>query len=243
MSNDYFNNTNYTLTAGEIAKAAIVESKFDDVAAGFEMLPSEERTKRGTINWIDDAGTANTYVVTLTYAPDALVDGMHVAMRVKTTNTGASTLNVNALGAKAIKDIDGSAIAASTLVAGRIAEFRYDEDNDYFVHIHATGTISVNTGSIDFSDGVITESTTAVAGKGYPCDTATVGAFTLTLPLSPSVGDTVGVKDAANYFATNNLTIGRNGEKILGYAEDLTVNIANVSLELVYTGATYGWII
>ena len=243
MSNDYFNNTNYTLTAGEIAKAATVENKFDDVAAGFEMLPSEERLLRDTINWIDDAGTANTYVVTLTYAPDALVDGMFVSMRVKTTNTGASTLNVNALGAKSIKDIDGSAIAASTLVAGRIAEFRYDEDNDYFVHIHATGTISVNTGSIDFSDGVITSGATAVAGKGYPCDTKTTGAFTLTLPLSPSVGDSVGVKDAADYFVINNLTIGRNSEKIMGLAEDLTVNISNVSLELVYTGATYGWIL
>ena len=243
MSNDYYNNTTYELETGEKAKATDVEAKFDAIVTAFDMLPTEQDTKRETVNWVDDAGTANTYVVTLTYAPSAYVDGMHVVMRVLNTNTGASTLNVNGLGAKAIKDIDGSAISASTLVANRISEFRYDGDNGYFVHVHATATISVNTGSIDFSGGVITSGATAVAGYGYPCDTLTTGAFTLTLPLSPSVGDTVGVKDAANSFAVNNLTIGRNGEKIMGSEEDLVVNMSSVSLEFVYTGTTYGWVI
>ena len=36
------------------------------------------------------------------------------------------------------------------------------------------------------------------------------------LPSSPNAGDIVAVKDYANTFDTNNLTIGRNGSPIAG---------------------------
>ena len=50
------------------------------------------------------AGVANTYAVTLNPAPTALVDGMAVAVKINADSTGSSTLNVNALGVKTIKD-------------------------------------------------------------------------------------------------------------------------------------------
>lgn len=65
------------------------------------------------------------------------------------------------------------------------------------------------------------------------------GAFTVTLPASPVVGDQVVVVDSANSWATNNLTVGRNGSTIDGSATDLTCNISGASVQLVYSGTTW----
>ena len=67
------------------------------------------------------------------------------------------------------------------------------------------------------------------------------GAFTITLPASPTVGDEVRFLDLANTFDTNNLTVGRNSEKIDGTAADLTVATEGAAFSLVYSGSTYGW--
>lgn len=65
------------------------------------------------------------------------------------------------------------------------------------------------------------------------------GAFTVTLPASPSTGAQVVVADAAGTWGTNNLTIGRNGSNIAGVAQDLVCDISGVSVQLVYDGT--GW--
>ena len=83
---------------------------------------------------------------------------------------------------------------------------------------------------------------TAVAGQGYFCNT-TGGAFTMTLPSSPSIGDEVSFIDYAGTFDTNNLTIGRNSEKINGAASDLTVATERAANTLVFTDSTQGWLL
>ena len=89
---------------------------------------------------------------------------------------------------------------------------------------------------------VKTTTFTAVAGEGYFVDT-TSGTFTVTLPSSPSQGDEVSIKDYANTFDSNNLTVGRNGENIVGSAADLTVAVEGAGFTLVYADATQGWLI
>ena len=83
---------------------------------------------------------------------------------------------------------------------------------------------------------------TAVAGQGYFCNT-TGGAFTMTLPSSPSIGDEVSFIDYAGTFDSDNLTIGRNSEKINGAASDLTVATERAANTLVYTDGTQGWLL
>ena len=81
---------------------------------------------------------------------------------------------------------------------------------------------------------------TAFAGDKIFANT-TGGAFTITLPASPSIGDEVRFVDLANHFDTNNLTVGRNSEKIDGATSDLTVATEGAAFALVYSGSTYGW--
>ena len=83
---------------------------------------------------------------------------------------------------------------------------------------------------------------TALVGDNILCDTSG-GAFTITLPASPSVGDTVRFADAGYDFATYNLTVGRNSKNIAGKAENLTVSANYEQFMLVFSGDTLGWIL
>ena len=89
---------------------------------------------------------------------------------------------------------------------------------------------------------VKTSGFTAVAGEGYFCNTSSA-AFTATLPSSPTLGDEVTLIDYAGTFDTNNLTVGRNSQPIMGTAADLTVSIERAGLTLVYTDSTQGWLL
>jgi hypothetical protein len=99
-----------------------------------------------------------------------------------------------------------------------------------------TGAVSWDTTKIT------TDPNPAVTGVGYFADT-TSAAFTITLPSSPSAGAVVGIADYANTFATNNLTVDRNGSPIGGVAANATLSTNGVSITLVYVDATQGWII
>jgi hypothetical protein len=57
----------------------------------------------GTYNFAADAEASDTYAITLNPAPTAYTTGMIVTFTANTANTGACTLNVNALGAKSLK--------------------------------------------------------------------------------------------------------------------------------------------
>jgi len=83
--------------------------------------------------------------------------------------------------------------------------------------------------------------TTMEATKGYFIDN-TSAAGIVKLPTSASAGDTIAIKDYAGNFATNNLTIQRNGHNIQGNANDSTIDTNRASLVLVYVDATKGWL-
>ena len=82
----------------------------------------------------------------------------------------------------------------------------------------------------------------AVAGYGYFCNT-TGGAFTVTLPTSPVLGDFISFIDYAGTFDTNNLTIARNGKNIQGTAADLTVATERAGFTLIFVDDTQGWLL
>jgi len=104
----------------------------------------------------------------------------------------------------------------------------------------ATQTGFGRTGTVDWDTTAKTASFTAVSGTGYFVNT-TSGAITLTLPASPSAGDIVAFKDYAGTFATNNLTIARNGSNLDGSASDKAIDTNHTSMSLVYVDATQGW--
>lgn len=72
------------------------------------------------------ASGVDTITVSLDPAPATLRTGLQVRFKAAGDNTTAPTLNVNNLGAKAIKFTDGSALAAGDLKSGVIYVVNYD---------------------------------------------------------------------------------------------------------------------
>lgn len=74
-------------------------------------------------------GTAtgtNTLAITLAPAPTNLTEGFTLRFKNTTANTGATTLNVNGLGAKPLRKNGGIALSAGNLKAGGIYAVTYD---------------------------------------------------------------------------------------------------------------------
>jgi hypothetical protein len=137
--------------------------------------------------------------------------------------TGASTLAANRV------LLGNGTSALQTVAPGAIGNILTSDGTTWTSATAASGGINYT---------VKTSAYTAVDKDGILANT-TAGAFTITLPVSPTTGDQVVIADAADTWATNNLTVGRNGSTIEGLAEDLICNITGVSVQLIYSGATW----
>lgn len=71
-------------------------------------------------------GSANAYLATLIPALSAYAEGVSLRLKINAANTGASTVNVNGLGAKSIKKSNGNAVSAGNLKAGVIYTLAFD---------------------------------------------------------------------------------------------------------------------
>lgn len=106
-------------------------------------------------NYAADTGAADNYSVTLSGITTTYTAGLYIQFKAANTNTGASTLNVNAQGAKSIVLTDGSALPAGAILIGAIVTVMYDGTNfqllndssgagETFSNVTVTGTITDN---------------------------------------------------------------------------------------------------
>lgn len=130
------------------------------------------------------------------------------------TNNAASTAFVSATAFSA-------ALPGQSGNAGRFVS----TDGSAANWVPATGTVVI-----------VSTPTTAVAARHY----VLTASITLTLPASPQAGDWVRV---SNRSGTSTPTVARNGQNIMGLAEDMTINADNVPVLLVFADATRGWVL
>lgn len=111
------------LVTGIGVKTALTTTAKDNLVSAINEMNSNytKQTGAGTTT-----GSANTYVLTLSPAPTALVDNFCVAVKINVANTGASTINVNGLGAKPIVNSYGTAVTAGDLVINSVYTLRYN---------------------------------------------------------------------------------------------------------------------
>ena len=115
-----------TLIPNTVARSADLKGEFEAIETGLATLPTATELKLGTAQYGTEAGAANAYVVTLPYTPAAYVAGMVVNFRAANTNTGASTVNINAVGSRSIKRTDGTALQANDVVSGAMSTIVYN---------------------------------------------------------------------------------------------------------------------
>ena len=134
--------------------------------------------------------------------------------------------------------VQGKTPTTGDLALGELALNTYDGNLFFKRDVSSTESIvrvATNTNLLSYTR--VTANTTAVSRQAYIADTSG-GAFTITLPASPTSGDWVVIADGAS-FQTTALTVGRNSSTIADIAENLSLNIEGVSVTFVYDGSTW----
>ena len=105
------------------------------------------------------------------------------------------------------------------------------------------GTASGFGDNLEWQSSIVTAATiTVTANKGYWIDT-TSNTCTITLPAAAAVGDRLIFTDYARNWATNAVTINPNSLNFQGNTTPQPVyDTAGESVDIVYSGATKGWI-
>jgi len=183
-----------------------------------------------------DTGAANAYVITFAAGqpiPAAYIAGMGLKFKALVTNTGASTVNVNGLGAVAIRRATGVALSANDINSGQIVELTYDgtffQMQNYLGAAATTSTVTLN------NIPTVADSGTANALIGTYSPPITGGQQILGLYL--------GIKLANNITGACTINVNGLGVKnlLLGDLQNPgnNVYIAGETLLIVYDGTQY----
>jgi hypothetical protein len=162
-----------------------------------------------------------------------------------TTNGTALTLVAPVLGTPASVTLtNATGLPLSTGVTGNLPVTNLNSGTSASASTfwRGDGAWETPAGGIAYT-AVKTANYTAANNDGVLTNT-TGGAFTVTLPTSPSVGNIVVVVDSFSQWGTNNLTVDPTALiKIAGNTagDTLVCDITGATVTLVYTGATYGW--
>lgn len=195
-------------------------------AANFTTLQADAIDFDGDLT-VDNI-TANTYAGTLTTAaqPNITSVGTLTGLTVSATISGS---------------VSGSAATAtSATTAGTVTTAAQPNITSVgtltglTVSSTINGTTSGNAQAPQHKSG----NYTMVAGDFI---IATAGGITLTLPASPSAGDTVTVKDGTGAAETTSFTVARNGSNIASSASDLTFDKNFAEITMSYIDGTIGW--
>jgi len=127
----------------------------------------------------DTSGSANTIAATVSPAPASYTDGYSVRIKVANATTGATTLNLNALGAVAVKNADGSAIGNGDLQGGIPRIFTYVAGASPAFIASGSGGLS-GAGDATAADVLSPNTFTSASGKAQKGAMPNEGAVTLT---------------------------------------------------------------
>ena len=227
-------------TAGDLnlAKTGGTAGQYIDGASGaWTTLPAGDTyslqagAKSGTSVPLNlDAATGSDSAVSLTEGTGiTLTQTSATEITIDAANNGTVT-EVSSADTNLITVADGTTTPAISAVTGAVSP----TSTSLATGAQIQTAINAATGGIGVS--VISSDTSAVSANLY----VFTANLTLTLPSSPTVGNFIKV---SNRSGVATCVVARNGENIMGSATDLTVNNLNAGFEMIYTGATQGWVL
>ena len=144
----------------------------------------------GLIFQATDSGSANTYAIALTPAVTAYVAGQVFHFKAANASSGASTLNVNALGAKNIKKKNDQDIAAGDIEQNAIVSVIYDGTSFQMLSQLGTSAGSMSSWTLSGDSGsnqTINDGNTVDIAGGTGIDTVAGSTDTVTVSIDSTV--------------------------------------------------------
>lgn len=161
--------------------------------------------------YAEDAGANDTYTASLVPIPSAYVTGLAYRFKAATANTGAATINFNALGAKTIVKAAGgitTALADNDIRAGQWVDLVYDGTNMQMVSLLGNapaGSGTVTSASVVSANGFAGTVATATTTPAITLTTSITGVLkgNGTAISAATAGTDYGVPSDTAYDATS----------------------------------------
>jgi hypothetical protein len=221
-NNQLTNGAGYTTNAGTVTSVSSSTTNQLTVASGTSTPALSVVT--GTVA---DAGTAlatGDQIHTFVTGQGYLTSNQTVTLSGDVTGSGTTAITAtiadNVVGADEL-NVSGNGTSGQVLASDGDGTFSWAD---------------AASGGGGITPSVISTNTTAVKDYLY----VLTASLTLTLPASPSAGDSLKI---ANFSNVASCVIGRNSSNIMALAEDLTLNDTTARITLIYTDATRGWVI
>lgn len=133
--------------------------------------------------YVNTTGTANTYIATLSPALSSYKEGVSFRMKIHINNTGASTVNVNGLGAKPITKANGTDIGSGGLKVGSVYTVVYNgtsfilqaDGGDLALIATAIRSKGGSVNNTDSEEAMASAINAIVLGKNFKIGTAVSG--------------------------------------------------------------------
>ena len=211
--------------------------------------------------WIIENATTGGQIITIKQGSGATVDipnGDKTMVVTDGAGAGAAVLNANPTeaGAGTVTSVGGTGTVNGITLTGTVTSSGNLTLGGTLANVDLTSQV---TGTLPLANGGTNATTAAGAraslsanalpilkGTSYTANvgefvTATAGSITITLPASPSAGDTVTIKDGTGAAATTTFTVARNGSNIASSATDLVFDKNFAEITMSYINGTIGW--
>lgn len=182
-----------------------------------------------------DGGGTDAYEISLDSPPSDYVAGMFILFRANTANTGAASLNVNALGAKTIKKNYNADLNDNDIIAGQVVGVVYDGTNFQMVGGNTAKATSSEVTTGTEPNKFITPKAHADAGFVLDADSTMAANSNLKIPTQKAVKGAI-----ANKVINRAFSWYLDGTSINGVAGAKYIAPQNMTVVKIYGITTSG---
>ena len=212
------------LNSSDIADGMIAIMSYD--GTNFQLLNpnnanyiTQTQSQNQSNSYAADTGAANAYAITLSPAPSAYIAGQFFKVKIANANTGASTLNVNSLGAINIVHVDGAALGANDLIAGMLALLIYDGTHFQLLNPSTYPVKGTFTPTLKFGGATTGITYTTQAGSWYSIGNLYFIVGTIVLS---SKGSATGSATISGFPATSSTDTGAQQQNFITLTSNVT---------------------
>lgn len=232
MANDFYNEA-FTGVAGQTARASQVENQLAGIAAAFDLVQA-----------ILYAGVRAPNTETLNILPNAATRaGKYLRFSTPAGQPEMVTAPFTWRGAWAptTEYVVGDVVSATPQGSIYICILNHTSGGSFSVGSNWSLMIDLQ-GLNVISNQIITANTNAVSGGDYMVDSSG-GDVTITLPATPSILDApINITHIGGSLGVGQqITVARNGKRIMSVEDDLLFDRANQSISLMFSDDARGW--